>query len=159
MRIEVGMVRSTCRISLAMVSGACAVTLLAPTPDWAAPFMASAHGVRLVGAYILTLMAFAAFPKGRRTDLAKATVLGGICLEILRRLLGHDLHFTYLFAEAAGAYAVLIPSFLERFRALTRSDPSEPLSLVYPNDRRRKRRRSAKATSSSPLKLSSSMVD
>ena len=143
MRVEVGMVRSACCGGLALVAAMFATALLAPAPVWAVSFLASRHTFRFVSAYILTLMAFAAFPKGRRTDLAKATVLAGICLEILRRLLGRELHFTNLLAEAAGAYAVLVPSFLERFRALARSDPSEPLSFVYPNDRRRRRRWSA----------------
>ena len=89
--------------------------------------------------YLMTLLAFCAFPRRRRGDIAKLMLLAAVLAEAARRLEGFNPSLLNLAAAAAGAYAVFLPSFLERFRALTRSDSKELFSMVYRGDRRRRR--------------------
>ena len=72
--------------------------------------------------------------------------------EVARVLLGQAFGALALLADALGVLAVFVPSFIERFRSLTRADPHEPFSMVYPNDRRRRRR------STSPVRAAARVV-
>ncbi len=98
---------------------------------------------QLAAGYGLTVLAFAAFPHRRRTDLIKAVILVSALMAMGRYLVGHGLDWRIPAGAAVGAIAVMVPSLMERFRSLTRANPSEPFSTVYPNNRRRGLRRLA----------------
>ena len=88
--------------------------------------------------YLMTLLAFCAFPRRRRGDIAKLMVLAAVVAEAARRVEGFNPSLLNVAAAAAGAGAVFLPSFLERFRTLMRSDSRELFSMVYHGDRRRR---------------------
>jgi VanZ family protein len=104
------------RLLLAAAAVLCAVAMLGPfqgienrliSPDKAAHFAAF---------YGLTLLMFAAFPARRRLDLVALAVLAGSGVEILQGLTGRDAELGDVLADAAGAFAVLAPSWLESAR-------------------------------------------
>ena len=69
-------------------------------------------------------------------------LLAAVIAEAARRLEGCNPSLLNLAAAAAGAYAVFLPTFLERFRTLMRADSRELFSMVYRGERRRRRRSS-----------------
>ena len=143
MRIEVGTVNKLSQAALAVAALAYGYWTLAPTSRSTGGIVEWAEATRFAAVYGLTMLAFAAFPHRRRTDLIKVVILVSVLLEIGRYLIGHGLDPLNPVAETVGAIAVLVPSFMERFRSLTRADPYEPFSMIYPNDRRRLRTQAA----------------
>jgi hypothetical protein len=139
MRIEVGAVNKLSQVALAVAALAYGYWTLVPTAGSTGTIVERADAAQLAAGYGLTMLAFAAFPHRRRTDLIKVVILASALMEIARYLLGHGLDPLNPVAETVGAIAVLVPSFIERFRSLTRADPYEPFSMIYPNDRRRLR--------------------
>ena len=139
MRLEVGTVRTVSEGALFAAIAACGYGLLAQQP-WEHPLAAPALcAVHFVAAYGVTILAFATFARSRRTDLVKIVIMAAILGEIVQPVLGRALNIYDLASDVIGAFAVFVPSFMERFRSLVRSDPHEPFSMVYPNDRRRRR--------------------
>ena len=136
MRIEVGTVNKLSQAALALSALAYACWRLAAAPI--AAFLPWAGAAEFMAGYGLAALAFAAFPHRRRMDLIKAVILVGALAEIAGYLLGRGYDPLNLFAETGGAVAVLVTSFMERFRSLARAAPHEAFSMVYPNDRRRR---------------------
>lgn len=107
---------ATGKLLLAAAAILCAVGMLGPfqgienrliSPDKAAHFAAF---------YGLTLLMFCAFPNRRRLDLVTLAVLAGSGVEILQGLTGRDAELGDVLADAAGAFAVLAPAWLETAR-------------------------------------------
>jgi len=157
MALKVGMVRTTCRLALAGMAVLAGYEAFVASGPFSTGLGAMGSGLgpagHVLAFYAITLLAFAAFPKRRRSDIFKAVVLLGALVEIVRFVMGQGFLApailgqplgamssspANLLADIGGAYAVFLPSFMERFRALTRADPHEPLSMVYPGDRRRR---------------------
>lgn len=139
MRIEVGTVRVSSVLALTAVGAAWACSLAAQNPA------GDANGeviIQFLAAYLVTLLGFAGLPRTRRSDIFKVVILVAI-LGQLALLLGRGTRLSALGADAAGALAVFVPSFMERFRSLVRADPHEPFSMVYPDNRRRRSMRGA----------------
>jgi hypothetical protein len=84
-------------------------------------------------------------PATRRSDIAKGVTLLAVLIQLARRVCGYECDLLEVPCDALGAYAVFVSSCIERFRALNRADPYESFSLVYPNDRRRRSKKPAKA--------------
>jgi len=140
MRVEVGTIKL---LSCSLLAGAAALVgagffceIRAHDPS----AMALARIAHLCLTFCLTLLAFAAMPSTRRSDIAKGVALLAILLQLARRMAGYDWDLLEVPCDVLGAYAVFVTSCIETFRALNRSDPHEPFSLVYPNDRRRRSR-------------------
>lgn len=145
MRVEVGAINKISGVTLAGVA-ACYVykMFITSAPGAAAPvgFGVATHCI--IG-YVLTTLSFLAFPRTRRVDLVKVVVLVAALVEIANAMIGRNCEPNNIIADGLGALAVLVPSMMERFRALVRADPNEPLSFVYPAERRRSDRRRSKA--------------
>jgi hypothetical protein len=119
---------------------ACLYWVFGPSAGAAVAWDKPAHFLSVYG---LTMLGFAAFPHSRRTDLVKIVILVGVLAEIVRFLVGSGWDPVNSVIDTSGALAVLVPSFMERFRSLARADPREPFSMVYPNDRRQRESKTA----------------
>jgi len=83
------------------------------------PWDKAAHFIAFWG---LTIAMFAAFPERRRFDLAMIAVLIGCGIEVAQQVTGRDAELGDVAADAAGAFAVLAPIWLERLRAVPRRE-------------------------------------
>ena len=87
--------------------------------------------------YVLTAVAFAAFPNSRRNDLIQGTLLLGV-LGAVNGLGGDDLRrLAYACAAAGGALAVHLPSHLEAMRKRMRETPAATAPAIRADDRAR----------------------
>jgi VanZ family protein len=77
------------------------------------PWDKAAHFIAFYG---VTLLLFSAFPDRRRLDLAVLATFAGAAVEVLQLLDGRDAELGDVLADAAGAFAVLAPIYLERLR-------------------------------------------
>jgi hypothetical protein len=150
MRITVGRVKLASIAALACVVLGGSYMYLAQHGDAAPAGTDGAWPLHLVGAYVAATLSFAAFPSTRRADLARTTLMALLLMEIVDRLVFGRLNLANIVADAVGAYAVFASSCLERLRAVMRSDPHAPFSVVYPGDRRRRRRASRSLRTVSP---------
>jgi hypothetical protein len=139
MRIEVGTVNKLSQAALAVAAPAYAYWTLALASGSIGGFAKGPDAAQFAAGYGLTMLAFAAFPHRRRTDLIKVVILVSALAEIGRYLTGRGFDSLNPVAVTMGAIAVLAPSFMERFRSLMRDDRHELFSMIYPNDRRRVR--------------------
>ena len=78
------------------------------------PWDKAAHFIAFYG---LTLLLFSAFPRRRRLDLAVLATFAGCLIEVAQTLTGRDGEIGDILADAAGAFAVLAPVYLEHLRA------------------------------------------
>lgn len=74
------------------------------------PWDKAAHVMAFYG---LTLLLFSAFPNRRRLDLALLATFAGVAVEIVQGAEGRDAELGDMLADAAGAFAVLAPVYLE----------------------------------------------
>jgi VanZ family protein len=77
------------------------------------PWDKAAHFIAFYG---VTLLLFSAFPGRRRLDLVMLATFAGTAVEILQLIDGRDAELGDIVADAAGAFAVLAPIWLERLR-------------------------------------------
>jgi len=70
----------------------------------------------VIAFYGLTLLLFSAFPDRRRLDLAVLATFAGAAIEILQLIEGRDAELGDILADAAGAFAVLAPLYLDQMR-------------------------------------------
>jgi len=140
MRIEVGTIKLLSRVVLAVSGVIVSVGFFDEIMHHDASEIFLSRGAHACILYGLTLLAFAAMPATRRSDIAKTVTLFAVLIQLGRRLAGFECDILEVPCDALGAYAVFTASCVERLRALNRTDPHEPFSLVYPNDRRRQSR-------------------
>ena len=150
MRVTVGKIKLASSTALALLGLGDLYVHIAQRGDPALALAACAWSVDLAVSCLATTLSFAAFPRTRRSDLARTTLLVLVLIQIADRAVFGELRLASLAADAAGAYGVFAASCLERLRTLVRDDPSAPFSIVYPEDRRR-RRRSMKAAAPTVL--------
>lgn len=81
--------------------------------------------------YGLTLLMFSAFPKRRRFDLAMLAVFAGSLVEVVQMLAGRDAELGDVLADACGAFAVLVPVWLEWARQ-PRVERRQPRTITLP---------------------------
>ena len=77
------------------------------------PWDKAAHFIAFYG---VTLLAFSAFPNRRRLDIVVLATFAGSAIEVLQLMDGRDAELGDVIADAAGAFAVLAPVWLERLR-------------------------------------------
>ncbi len=92
------------------------------------PWDKAAH---FIAFYLLTSLLFLSFPRRRRFDLACLATLAGATLEMVQLLSGRDAELGDILANGCGAFAVVVPGYLEMARQATRAG----------GQRRRERRR------------------
>ena len=66
--------------------------------------------------YGLTLLLFSAFPDRRRLDLVMLAIFAGAAIEIMQLIEGRDAEIGDILADAAGAFAVFAPLYLDQVR-------------------------------------------
>jgi VanZ family protein len=104
------------RLLLAAAVILCAAGMLGPFQGVENRLIAPDKAAHFAAFYGLTLLMFAAFPNRRRLDLVTLAVLAGSGVEILQGQTGRDAELGDVLADAAGAFAVLAPSWLETAR-------------------------------------------
>jgi VanZ family protein len=101
------------RVLLVVICSAFAVIAIGPF-QWLefalVPWDKAAH---FMAFYLVTAMLFLAFPRRRRLDLALMATLAGAALEMMQLATGRDAEVGDMIANGAGAFAVVIPGYLE----------------------------------------------
>jgi len=94
------------------------------------PWDKAAHFMAFYG---LTLLLFSAFPDRRRMDLVMLAIFAGAAIEIMQLIEGRDAELGDILADAAGAFAVLAPLYLDQLRrprVERRQARAEPRSIA-----------------------------
>ena len=78
-------------------------------------------GVRAAGFYALTALVYLAFPTRRRVDLTCLVIFASWAFELRDPSGAYELLTAKLVGDTVGAVAMLVPSYVERLRALDRS--------------------------------------
>ncbi|AYV49176.1 antibiotic resistance protein VanZ [Caulobacter flavus] len=99
----------------------------------------AAHALAFGG---LTAVAFLAFPKMRRNDLAIAAILLGASAEIAQLFAHRSASFTDLAADVAGIAVVYLASHIEAVRRDARERGAMRFSDISAQKQRRRRRKS-----------------
>jgi len=109
-------IQTTARWTLLVAGTICAIGMVGPfrgVEHALVPWDKAAHFIAFYG---VTLLMFSAFPDRRRLDLAVLATFAGAAIEVLQLIDGRDAELGDIVADAAGAFAVLAPIYLERMR-------------------------------------------
>ena len=109
-------VQTTARWLLLAAGLVCAIGMVGPfrgVEHALVPWDKAAHFIAFYG---VTLLAFSAFPRRRRLDIVMLATFAGSAIEVLQLIDGRDAELGDVIADAAGAFAVLAPVWLERLR-------------------------------------------
>lgn len=109
------------RLALGLAFLSCAVVMVGPFQSLESELIPWDKAAHFVAFYALASLSFLAFPRHRRLDLVIAATAMGAGLEILQGLAGRDAGLGDVLADAAGAFAVYAPSYLERLRQAARN--------------------------------------
>ena len=107
---------TTARWLLLAAALTCAIGMIGPFQGVERAFVPWDKAAHFVAFYGVTLLLFSAFPHRRRLDLAVLATFAGTAIEILQLIDGRDAELGDLLADAAGAFAVWAPLYLERLR-------------------------------------------
>jgi VanZ family protein len=94
----------------------CAIGMVGPFQGIERAFVPWDKAAHFIAFYGLTLLLFSAFPDRRRLDLAVLATFAGAAIEILQLIEGRDAELGDILADAAGAFAVLAPLYLDQMR-------------------------------------------
>jgi hypothetical protein len=109
------------RVLLALMVGVVLMLAWSEPALFAAGDLAEVVGGRVAALYAFTSLVYLAFPTRRRVDLTCMVIFTSWAFE-LRDLSGaYELLTAKLVGDTLGAAAVLVPSYVERLRALDRS--------------------------------------
>jgi VanZ family protein len=123
--------RTAARILLALAAIVCAVGMLGPFQGVEKTLISPDKAAHFTAFFGLTLLMFSAAPNRRRFDLVMLSVLAGSGIEILQALTGRDGELGDVLADAAGAFAVYVPVWLEWARQ-PRIERRQPRELALP---------------------------
>jgi len=102
---------------LLLVAGLiCAIGMVGPFQGVERAFVPWDKAAHFMAFYGLTLLLFSAFPDRRRLDLAMLATFAGAAIEIMQLIEGRDAELGDILADAAGAFAVLAPLYLDQAR-------------------------------------------
>lgn len=102
---------------LLLVAGLiCAIGMVGPFQGVERAFVPWDKAAHFMAFYGLTLLLFSAFPDRRRLDLAMLATFAGAAIEIMQLIEGRDAELGDILADAAGAFAVLAPVYLDQAR-------------------------------------------
>jgi len=111
-----GQTRTVARWLLLVAGLTCAIGMVGPFQGVERAFVPWDKAAHFIAFYGVTLLLFSAFPERRRLDLAVLATCAGAAIEVLQLIDGRDAELGDLLADAAGAFAVLAPIWLERLR-------------------------------------------
>ena len=94
----------------------CVIGMVGPFQGIERAFVPWDKAAHFIAFYGLTLLLFSAFPDRRRLDLAMLATFAGAAIEILQLIEGRDAELGDILADAAGAFAVLAPLYLDQMR-------------------------------------------
>lgn len=137
------------RALLLMLGAACGVFALGPFQALEYELVPWDKAAHFIAFYLTTCLLFLSFPRRRRLDLAFLATLAGAGLEIAQMFSGRDAELGDILANGCGAFAVVVPHYLELARQSAR------LGAV----RRRERRRGALASLPQAKPASRPVVD
>jgi VanZ family protein len=108
--------QTTARWLLLAAGLTCAIGMVGPFQGLERALVPWDKAAHFIAFYGLTLLLFSAFPDRRRLDLAVLATFAGAAVEVLQLIDGRDAELGDVIADAAGAFAVLAPIYLERLR-------------------------------------------
>jgi VanZ family protein len=94
----------------------CAIGMVGPFQGVERAFVPWDKAAHFMAFYGLTLLLFQAFPERRRLDLAMLATFAGAAIEVMQLIEGRDAELGDIVADAAGAFAVLAPLYLDQLR-------------------------------------------
>lgn len=109
------------RVGLALVALACGVAMIGPFQGAEEAFVPWDKAAHFLAFYALTIGLNLGFPTRRRLDLAILAAFAGAAVEIAQALTGRDADVGDILANAMGAGAVLLPTYVEQWRAWVRA--------------------------------------
>jgi VanZ family protein len=110
--------QTTARWLLLAAGLTCAIGMVGPFQGIERALVPWDKAAHFIAFYGVTLLLFSAFPQRRRVDLAVLATFAGTVVEVLQLIDGRDAELGDVLADAAGAFAVLAPIYLERLREL-----------------------------------------
>jgi len=125
--------QTAARWTLLVAGLVCAIGMVGPFHGVERAFVPWDKAAHFIAFYGLTLLMFSAFPDRRRLDLAVIATCAGAAIEVLQRIDGRDAELGDIIADAAGAFAVLAPIWLERLReprAVRRQARPAPVPVI-----------------------------
>lgn len=120
------------RTLLALGGTVCVIGMVGPfqgVEEALIPWDKAAH---FTAFYILTSLLYVAFPRRRRLDLTVTAIFAGAGIEIAQGLSGRDMGVGDMFANALGAGAVLLPMYLQEWRAPRRVERRQSREIALP---------------------------
>lgn len=109
--------QNAARFLLVAAALTCAVGMLGPFQGVEKNFVPADKAAHFIAFYGLTALMMAAFRKNRRLEIALAAALLGGCIEVAQIVIGRGVSLTDLAADAAGAFAVWAPMWLQSLRS------------------------------------------
>jgi len=108
--------QTTARGLLLVAGLTCAIGMVGPFQGIERAFVPWDKAGHFIAFYGVTLLLFSAFPERRRLDLVMLATFAGAGIEVLQLIEGRDAELGDILADAAGAFAVLAPLFLDQAR-------------------------------------------
>lgn len=106
------------RFILAAAAVVCGVGMITPSLQGVEKsFVPADKAAHFIAFYGLTALMMAAFPKNRRLEIALAAVLLGGAIEVAQMVTRRGVSLGDLAADAAGAFAVWAPMWLQSLRS------------------------------------------
>ena len=86
-------------------------------------FVPADKAAHFIAFYGLTALMMAAFPRNRRLEIALAAVMLGASIEVAQMFTHRGVSFSDLAADAAGAFAVWVPMWIQSLRSPPAVEP------------------------------------
>lgn len=110
--------KTTARFLLIAAALVCAIGMVTPGLQGVEHnFVPADKAAHFIAFYGLTALMMAAFPKNRRLEIALAAVMLGASIEIAQIFTHRGVSAGDLAADAAGAFAVWVPMWLQSLRS------------------------------------------
>src|SRR4051794_40218202 len=97
------------RLLTVAAAGVCGVGMMGPFQGAEQAFVPWDKAAHFIAFYGFTVLLYASFPYRRRLDLTLIAVLVGAGVEVVQQLTGRDGELGDVLADAAGAFAVIVP--------------------------------------------------
>jgi len=105
------------RILLIAAALVCAIGMVGPFQGVEKNFVPADKAAHFIAFYGLTVLMMAAFPKNRRLEITLAAIMLGASIEVAQMLTHRGVSFSDLAADAAGAFAVWVPMWIQSLRS------------------------------------------
>ena len=95
----------------------CAIGMVGPFKGAERHLISVDKAAHFIAFYGLTVLMMAAFPKNRRLEITLAAVMLGASIEVAQMFTHRGVSFSDLAADAAGAFAVWVPMWIQSLRS------------------------------------------